>query len=240
MLGVQRESVDPPVCGIIWNVAERPFLHARAHMHTHIHTLPNTQWDSVFSPDVCKGTFLPRFNTKQLSFQASYHFIFSSLFPFLFTRVFSVQILFFNVWLQGGRNVLRLFHLHLVCAGLQMCCLKSDDPMHFLCMEDWISSVDLQWIRILWLEINEPLIRVRWKWELDRLKWWQDLCGTDWTEVISTFDVHTVYQSYQPFPLLFHSHEKWNYLWCLNNAWEQESGSICVHVFHRCKENEEK
>ncbi|KAI4820126.1 hypothetical protein KUCAC02_028117, partial [Chaenocephalus aceratus] len=25
--GVQRESVDPPVCGIIWNVAERPFLH---------------------------------------------------------------------------------------------------------------------------------------------------------------------------------------------------------------------
>lgn len=63
-------------------------------------------------------------------------------------------------------------------------------------VQGWISSKGLRWISILWLEINEAIVSVRWKWDLGRLKRWKDLCSADWSEVISAFHVFIVYQSY--------------------------------------------
>lgn len=100
MLGVQRESEDPPVCGIIWNVANGHSC-MRVHTQAHTYTQSLTHSEIVSSLQMCVRELFATLQHKAALFSGllAFHLFLPLLFS-LHPSLFCTDFLFFNVWLQ--------------------------------------------------------------------------------------------------------------------------------------------
>lgn len=120
-MGSTKGERWPPVCGISWNMAERP------------HACLCTQWDRVFCPYVCayvcvRVDFV--FSFARLQQKAA----FSCAFPHLII-FFSTQVLLHKIKpiLLNYKKKHPDFHVHLVFIKGIMYCFKCDHPpIHIL------------------------------------------------------------------------------------------------------------